>query len=180
MNSKEDVLLERVKERIRDPKRFVDLPDVVNKKYKLYPPVSLLDLEIAERRLGFPLPRLLSKLYLLIGNGGFGPGYGLLALNNMGAKNYHLNLVDEYLEMTHHTLPDYPPWPPRILTVCDWGDGITSVLNANDPVCPVLRFHGDKYEEGPWEKVMITEASSLQEWIEDWLDNKPLFSRVRL
>lgn len=34
----------------------------------------------AEAALGFPLPALLTELYLRIGDGGFGPEYGLLPL----------------------------------------------------------------------------------------------------
>jgi hypothetical protein len=47
---------------------------------KLYPPVTLAVLYEAETRLGFSLPTLLRELYLLVGNGGFGPEYGLWGL----------------------------------------------------------------------------------------------------
>ena len=109
MSSDENALLKRMMERIRDPKRFVDLPDVINKRRELHPPVTPSGLDDAERRLGFRLPKLLGRLYLQVGNGGFGPDYGLLALNEHGARNYHLNLVDEYLVLINNATPDYPP-----------------------------------------------------------------------
>ena len=179
MSSDENALLTRMMERIHDPKRFVDLPDVINKRHELHPPVSPSELDGSERRLGFRLPGLLSRLYLEVGNGGFGPGYGLLALNEHGARNYHLNLVDQYLTMINNAPPDYPPWPQRFLTVCDWGDGITSVLDASDSAAPILRFRGDQYDGGPWESVMTAEAPTLYNWLEDWLDDQPLFKRVQ-
>jgi hypothetical protein len=37
-------------------------------------PTSVAAIEMAERHLGYPLPRLLRRLYLEVGNGGFGPG----------------------------------------------------------------------------------------------------------
>src|SRR4026207_99320 len=110
MKYKENILIEKIKERVEDPMRFVDLPDVINKAdfHKVHPPVSLDELELAEKRLGFQLPSLLRSLYLQIGNGGFGPGHGLLGLNDKGARNYHMNLVDWYLECVNHAHPDYP------------------------------------------------------------------------
>jgi hypothetical protein len=39
-------------------------------------PIDGAELELAESRLSFPLPPLLKRLYVEIGNGGFGPGYG--------------------------------------------------------------------------------------------------------
>ena len=35
-----------------------------------------------ERLLGFALPPLMRRIYMEIGNGGFGPGYGLIGLTN--------------------------------------------------------------------------------------------------
>lgn len=174
----DDSLLSRMKDRIRDSSRYVDLPDVVNKQHKLYPTVTMTEMEDAERKLGFRLPELLRKLYLQVGNGGFGPGYGLLALNENGAKNYHSNLVDGYLDLVNKNPGDTPPWPKYLITLCDWGDGITSLMSAASQTSPVLRFRGDQYPyEGPWEQVMSIEALSLHVWLDDWLRDRPLFDR---
>ena len=43
-------------------------------------PVSREAVKVAEERLGFPLPPLLGALWVEVGNGGFGPGYGLFGL----------------------------------------------------------------------------------------------------
>jgi hypothetical protein len=179
MRIDEVALLNAINERAHDPKRFVDLPDVVNKTYELPPPVSPAELSHAEQRLGFQLPGLLRNMYLHVGNGGFGPGYGLLALNSNGAKNFHMNLVDWYLEGVNFSHPDYPAWPRFFITLCDWGDGINSTMSAADPAGAVFRCRGDMYEEGPWEKAMRIEAASLHEWLEDWLNDLPLFERAQ-
>jgi hypothetical protein len=178
MVSTENALINRLKERISDPKRFIDTPEAF--PYKIYPPVSPNELAQAEQRLGFQLPSLLGKLYLQVGNGGFGPGFGFLALNNKGAKNYHMNLVDWYLEGINNMHPDYPPWPRQFITICDWGDGIGSELDWTDPQGPIYRFNGDWYDDGPFESVMRFEAPSLQSWLEDWLNDRPLFERGRI
>jgi hypothetical protein len=180
MQSDDDDILGKIEERAHDPQRFVDLPDVFNKQHELFPPVSLAELEKAEQRLGFSLPKLLRILYLRVGNGGFGPGYGLLALNDNGAKNYHANLVDWYLDLTNKAPAGYPTWPRCFVTLCDWGDGITSTLNAADPACRVFRFRGDLYQEGPFKDMMSIEALSLHAWLEDWVNDQPLFLRAQL
>ena len=181
MNYTENMLVEKIRERARDPPRFVDMPDVKNKAllHKVPPPVSLVELEIAEKKLGFQLPSLLRALYLQIGNGGFGPGYGLIGLNDKGAKNYHITLVDGYLEGITFVHPDYPPWPKQLIVICDWGDNITSALDWTSAQCPVYRFNGDRYAEGPFESVMELESPSLQTWLEDWLNDRPLFKLAR-
>jgi len=117
MNKDELALINKMKERIKDPKRFIDAPEAF--PYKLYPPVSMKELADAEKRLGFGLPNVLREIYLQIGNGGFGPGFGLLALNKNGAKNFQRDLVDWYLESIHFAHSDYPSWPRQFITICD-------------------------------------------------------------
>ncbi|MGW4564825.1 hypothetical protein ACWEN3_21225 [Streptomyces sp. NPDC004561] len=46
----------------------------------LFPPVTLTELERAERRIGRRLPELLRRVYTEVANGGFGAGGGLASL----------------------------------------------------------------------------------------------------
>ncbi len=71
MNDSEDELIGRLK--------LVTHGDL-RKDQQAKPPVSLADLTDAETIIGFPLPTLLRRIYLEVGNGGFGPGYGLFPL----------------------------------------------------------------------------------------------------
>ena len=177
MSDHTDFLIAQLKIRISDPKRFVDMSFLGYGQHYSFAPVSPAELQDAQEKLGFQLPEFLRQLYAQVGNGGFGPGYGLLALNDKGAKNYHSNLVDWYLQSTTKAPPGYPPWPRFFVTICDWGDGITSLLNAADALGPIFRFRGDAYADGPWENVIKPEAPSMSVWLEEWLDNKPLFER---
>jgi hypothetical protein len=177
MHIDEVTLIKAVKERAHNPKRFVDLPDIGNKRHELPPPVSPAELSQAKQRLGFQLTGLLRSLYLQVGNGGFGLGYGLLAVNRNGARNAALNLVDWYLEEVNFVHPDYPPWPRFYITLCDWGDSIRSMMNAVDSAGAISRYRGNAYKEGPWENVMRREAASLHDWLENWLNDLPLFEQ---
>ncbi|MET7423153.1 hypothetical protein [Dactylosporangium sp. NPDC005555] len=71
----------------------------------------------AEELIGRPLPSLLRRLYLEVGNGGFGPGYGLLSLRDLhqsGSTNARGGRKG------------------HILTLCDWGCSISSQLDLAD------------------------------------------------
>jgi len=173
MEINEQNLINKIKTRIKDPKLYIDAPEAF--KYKLIPPVSNDELVDAEKSLGFQLPALLQNIYLHIGNGGFGPGFGLLALNKKGANNYHMNLVDWYLERKNFSHPDYPNWPKQFITICDWGDCIVSEMDWTSPQASIYRFNGDQYGSKPFEEVMNCESPSLQKWLEDWVNNDPLY-----
>jgi hypothetical protein len=176
-------LIERLKERAADPHRAFDmLPYVVTvpagaSLYRRYPPVTKAELRAAEARLGFAFPPLFRRVYLEVGNGGFGPGYGLLGLTDRGPQLYDKNLVDWYIVLTTTIPAEHPQWPRQYITLCDWGCNITSVLDWTNPQGPILRHRGDRGTDN----VLVPEASSLQKWLEDWLEDKVAFDkRARL
>ena len=70
-------LIERIRERVADPLRAVDAAAWVRPMPAVAPPASPEEVAAAEASLGFELPPLLRRLYLEVGNGGFGPAYGL-------------------------------------------------------------------------------------------------------
>jgi hypothetical protein len=47
-----------------------------------FPKASEQQMRDTEQQLGFPLPRLLRHLYAQIANGGFGPGFGIIGVEN--------------------------------------------------------------------------------------------------
>ncbi|WP_436533006.1 hypothetical protein [Actinoplanes sp. HUAS TT8] len=71
----------------------------------------------AEKMAGRSLPSLLRRLYLEVGNGGFGPGYGLLGLRD-GHRIGGINALTGLKS--------------GVLTLCDWGCGISSELDLAD------------------------------------------------
>src|SRR3974390_643146 len=65
---------------------------------KCYPCVSSKLVAAAEVQLGFPLPALLREIYLKVGNGGFGPGCGLVGLEGGSLLHWdHGDLAQTYL-----------------------------------------------------------------------------------
>jgi hypothetical protein len=138
-----------------------------------YPPVPAKVLQQAEQRLGFQLPSLLRKLYLEVGNGGFGPGYGLIGLPG-GATLYGQDMASLYLQDIFEPPPaPYRAWPRRFMMIGNWGCNITSVMDLADEQFAIFRFWGDRYEpEEVWESVMTPGAPSLHVWFADWVQSE--------
>src|SRR5262245_22903230 len=87
-------LVTRLLERIRDPKRLTDMGQLV--KPVPFPPATEVALARAERSLGFALPALLRQVYAHVGNGGFGPAYGLIGVPGGAKDDLGRSIVDLY------------------------------------------------------------------------------------
>jgi hypothetical protein len=138
------------------------------------PPVTQAGLTEAEGRLGFAIPSLLRELYLHVGNGRFGPGYGVLSLNEIG--DGELSLVELYLGMRQHDPADPSwKWPVELLAFCDWGCNIYSCLDCVRPSNPVLT-----YERVPecMEHSFVPTRDSFETWLRDWLAGLTVFDPV--
>ena len=140
------------------------------------PPLSIADIEEAERRLGFPLPELLRELYTEIGDGGFGPSYGLLPLltpvEEVKLMNANLPRIESAIEL--YILfkkgdPGDPSWlwPDRLLPILDWGCAIRSCVDCSTLSLPIIR-------DEPYVR-RITESPSFERWLENWLNGLDLW-----
>jgi hypothetical protein len=79
------------------------------------PPVTVKELQVAERAIGFKVPELLRAIYLRVGNGGFGPEYGIVGIKG-GAKLDGYTLETCYREMAKLEKENSVwRWPKRLL-----------------------------------------------------------------
>jgi hypothetical protein len=138
------------------------------------PPVTEAAIAEAEGRLGFALPDLLRELYLHVGNGRFGPGYGLLSLDDVG--DGELSLVGSYLELLRH-YADAPSWrwPAGRLAFCDWGCNIYSCLDCTRVPNPVSTYG---HVEDSVEDSFVPTRDSFESWLRDWLAGLDVFEPV--
>jgi len=133
------------------------------------PPVSEESFVALESLLGHPLPRLFRRLYAKIGDGGFGPGYGLLPL---------ASVRHEYLRFRRI----YSWWPVALIPILEWGCGIFSCIDLDSPATTVLRYDPDMEEEQTRRVLgsnyiaphLLPEAESFHIWLEAWLCGRPL------
>ncbi|MBA3822884.1 MAG: SMI1/KNR4 family protein [Ktedonobacterales bacterium] len=183
MDDQNKRLIERLLERIEQGPKPED--EYRSRKRRPYPPVLAADIERAEEALGFYLPPLLKDIYQTIGDGGFGPGYGLLRLNvprSTWSNEQEDSIVLDYQELHNATaaqLNEQLPvggtpqnrWPTGIVIINDWGCNIFSCLDClSEPDYPILRRD---YNRGYNE--FCVESPSFAQWLEAWIDNIALF-----
>lgn len=130
----------------------------------LRPPVSDVDLDLAEEQLGFRLHPLLRRLYSQIADGGFGPEYSLLPLGEIVSET--MAKVGQDIQDPRDGQRRY--WPFEAVAVLDWGCGMNAVVDCRSPEGAVLLVDPnpglpDRAEE--WH----LDAESLAAWLKNWL-----------
>lgn len=149
------------------------------------PRLSARDIVAAEDLIGVRLPDLVKRLYMEVGNGGFGPGFGLLPLVQTADVPEGRFAVDCYAQFRQSR-----DWHTSVLPFSSWGCGVISCLDLigdDDPA--VYRFepnmpdgytvdylHGLPYRGAG----LIPERMRLSQWLEEWLSGRAeeLFQRM--
>ena len=133
----------------------------------LHPVATITAIREAERELDLGFPKLLQRVYLEVGNGGWmlGPGFGMLGLPGGYNNDSDWNVVKTTNEMAW----TYPWWDGAIV-ICDWGCGMISCIDCSDDDFPVYRFDGNFVEDpsddgNPPDHAWYLEADSLAEWL---------------
>jgi len=98
-------------------------------KLPALPVASPAAMTSAEVAIGHPLPRLLRRLYTEVGNGGFGPGYGLLGLEGGHSDDTGATAISARKE--------WESLPPALLPICHWGCAIYSLVDCSSPDGPM-------------------------------------------
>jgi hypothetical protein len=140
----------------------------------LPPPVTEAAISAAEVKLGFALPCLLRELYRQVGNGHFGPGFGLLSLTDIGDGERSVVELYSELRSDHAEGPSWK-WPAGLLAVVDWGCNIFSCLDCLTPSAPVLTY---EYVGGPLENSIVPTHYGLESWLQDWLAGVDVFESL--
>jgi hypothetical protein len=132
-------------------------------------PVDAATLARAESSLGFAVPPLLAALYLRIGDGGFGPEYGLLPLLDSPPSGEPA-VVAQYLahRESGRKDPDWP-WPEGVLPISHWGCGMYACVDCRIPDATVLLFEPNADEA---DHAWYVDAPTLTSWLHTWLDGR--------
>ena len=130
-------------------------------------PVDAAALARAEAVLGFALPSLLASLYARIGDGGFGPEYGLLPLLDSHPSGEPA-AVPQYLanRKSGRKDPDWP-WPEGVLPISHWGCGMYACVDCHSPEATVLLFEPNATEA---DHAWYVDEPTLADWLRTWLD----------
>ncbi|WP_424952052.1 SMI1/KNR4 family protein [Deinococcus sp.] len=148
--------IRRLQERANDPQRVTDeltgqLPG---------PPADLASLAGVEQALGLQFPQLFRQIYLEVGDGNWGPGYGLLPLAATSYGSSATNVLEESRAAI-----------PGKVHFCRWGCTVYSVLDCKNGRVGITDLDMD--EPGVW-----WQRESIGEWLSAWLSDQNLFFEV--
>lgn len=123
------------------------------------------DLAQAEAILGFPLPSLLRRIYLEVGEGAF----GLSPLYRESLRGQcDMPLIDSYVGLRSENERNENRehvWPEKLLIIYDWGCNIYSCLDCTHLEERVLRNDNNRDPD-----VYALEDPSFQQWLQAFLD----------
>ena len=140
--------------------------------YVAFAPVSSDVIAKAEQHLGFRLPASLTEIYTRVGNGGFGPSYGLLGLVGGAVNESGEDAVSLY-ERFRKLDPDDPHWrwPEGLLPVGHLGCAMYACVDCTSERGPVIWFEPNPHTDGEsWDDSFFRLADSMTAWLEAWLD----------
>jgi hypothetical protein len=175
-------LLSRVAARASNPKTIIDAAMGEGVTITPTPTINavakITDIEKVQKEIGMSLPQPLAEILLNVGNGGFGPGYGLFSTDDL-IKNYREIMADEDLSMEASYLP--------ILT---WGCDIYACIDTQNPDFPVYYCQLDAcgcFEDGETPEVddetglpmgIQLHRDTFEAFISDWADGINLEEEV--
>ena len=140
-------------------------------------PADAVEIANDERRLGFPFPPLMKRLYAEIGNGGFGPGYGLIGLTNGVPDDLGqtVPVVYEQLRGARSTEPGWD-WPGGLLPICHWGCAIMSCVDCADGEFRMRIFDPNTHDDrNDWTDCFFEEDVSFEAWMAAWASGVDLW-----
>ena len=142
-------------------------------------PVNERVIAIAEEELGRPLPPLLRDVYCLVGDGGFGPGYGLLPLMVAGEDDDE-TVVGLYSAFCMDDPEDSAwSWPLDLVPFCDWGCAIRSCIDCSSSDGAVVTFDPNIHGIGdPMSACLGRTHPTLRSWFEDWIAGVQIWERM--
>jgi hypothetical protein len=166
-----DPLIDQIRELRLDPMRCTSMARAFKNGSRppSWPPATEQVVAEAESRLGFALPEFLRKLYLLVGNGGFGPGWGLAGLEGGYTLSEPWCADGSVVEASLRELA----WNPdsKLLVVCDWGCLAASAIDCSTDSGEMVFIDEDD--------TRIREGISFRRWMQDWVDGVEVGDRPR-
>jgi len=180
-----DELLRRIKERVAvEPpaaesdgslfaafgSRLVRLPflrqDPGQRPPPRLPPCPPEDVDRAEAALGVRFPLLMRRLYTEVGDGGFGPGDGILGLEGL-AREHQSYAVELAVEQ------EFGEWPDGLVPFCQLDQTLIACIDCTTPAGAVVGFEVDDLdwdELQGWDGAFSPRSPTLEQWLTSWLD----------
>lgn len=170
-------LFEQIQARASNPETRIDMTGFSSKE-PLSSVLSIEQINQIETELGFPLPDILKQCYLHIGNGGFGPGYGLLPL--IASKKYLTGEDEEsVLSFSKEFIScEFSFWEKSCIPLVHWGCGIYSFMDLAQPEKNIVIFDGNNFEEDVPESGVFETTRNLQSFLEAWVNDVNIWEEM--
>lgn len=178
--------IERLKIQAHDPERAVqnfvnsNVKDQTGKLYRpiANPPASLEMIHDFERTFTLNFPNDLRRIYLEVGNGGFGPSYGLLPISesvDITRQKFRAaqTIVEFYYCFRYEAREGYErEWSRYLLPFCSHGcDGLT-VVDLRDELVGFIQH--EILEKEPIDNIIEWHKTSIKSWFEAWMAGEDL------
>jgi hypothetical protein len=158
----DDQLLDQVKKRALDEATRTDFADILLPNVE--PCMTEEDVDQLEAVLGFELHPVHRCLYTGIGNGGYGPGYGIIG----GPGGYLHEDGASVVEVRKNLwVGKREGLPARILPLCDWGDAIWSCIGSRTGKILTLDHIG-----------LTVSDYDIRTWLADWANGLRVFEKL--
>ena len=170
-----DDLIARINDRVASP----DGPTDDGGREAPFPPVRAKSLTAVEAIVGHKLPPLLERLYSEVGNGGFGPDYGLLGIDGGAGNERGQDAISLY--QTFRVPDERDPlwrWPPGLLPLVHCGCGMFLCVDCSSSDGKVVWFEPNPHESGqPWDDSFIPLTCDLGQLMTAWVDGESWYDR---
>jgi SMI1 / KNR4 family (SUKH-1) len=172
--------LERLKIQANDPDRATDTclranarnPDGTRYTTIANPPATFEEIHELEEATGLKLPEELRRVYLEVGNGGFGPGGGLLSLKSAGKYLHDWGILEAYLGFRDKSFTGIDrEWFQNFLPFCSGGCDLLGVIDISNERVGFIQYEMLEDLE-PVENMIEWKAYSLKSWFEAWMNGE--------
>ena len=120
---------------------------------------------------GVGIPKLLVDLYSDLGNGGFGPQYGMLGIDSGHETDMGDHMLSLYKALCTPD-PEDPNWhwPRNLIPFIHIGCAIYLCVDTSNPENRIVRFDPNGYSPGGnLVEHFSVEGNSLKSWMEEQL-----------
>ena len=146
---------------------------------KSYPPAGWKNIAKAEKAIGRRLPPLLVRLYSEVGNGGFGPDYGILGIDGGAGNEGGHDAVALYLSFRKPDKSDpYWWWPDNLLPLAHCGCAMYLCVDCDSPDGKIVWFEPNPHTPGQsWADSFVPLNCNLKQLMEAWVEGDSWLDR---
>ncbi|WP_433329833.1 SMI1/KNR4 family protein [Spirillospora sp. CA-294931] len=114
-----------------------------------------------EALVGRRLPPLLRRCYLELGDGGFGPAYGLEPLQEISS---------DFQGQQRSWPGEWQPMTKTLLPICNWGCAITSFVDCASPTAAMWAIDPNPAPYDNFQVALFPQHLSFAEWMRRWIE----------